>query len=694
MKFFNKMTVTAMFLVFILVQTLLPANASADELTNRNLEKEMRAMIEMGVISGFDDGSIKPTGNVTREQFAAFLARALDLPPGEPVFTDVSGSLSDSINAINKAGLMNGYSDMTFKPTELITREQLMVTMKNVLVYSDMELKEERIAFTDTKDFISSGGIRATYNSIAYGITSGYENGETGTFRFEPKSNASREQAAAFIYRFLEAKENYVPPFVEPPVDPEPPIEPPVTPPVDPTLYQLAIISNNELVKTETTYKTFNEALAVYNSNPSYEAIYRGKDIMKVKPGGIAYGDNTVTYHAPNTVVYFDPQFTQQATFIERGREMRYIDSTADYIKVQVAATEGYVKHSETTLKPKTLIGSTNRDYYDVSQWNTLIHHYTNHYTNKNEWYAVGPAPTFMDQGPQYFSHDSIHFMDSNGKGIGTNFPYFQYVSPRTTTEYTAEEIDAYIVKILNEKYPLRASESKLIGLGSYLKKLEVEKRVNALFILSLAVHEGTYGLSNRALQCNNLIGLHIYDSTTKTCPKEGTFATPEEGIDSLVDDFWNSRYINPEFMGNPARNMGAAFGNKTTGFNVNYASDPTWGAKIAAHMLKMDADMGKKDLNKFKKILFTKYEVETRVRKGPSTDSEVLYAYRPRNVGVYKDSLSEESYSLGYPLTVVDSVEVGQYTWYQVYADKFVDQTSPVYGWIRSDVVEIVEYP
>ncbi|MFC6037992.1 S-layer homology domain-containing protein [Paenisporosarcina macmurdoensis] len=669
--------------------------ARADDISG-TLELEMREAVERGILLGYGDGKFGQEDDVTRGQFAAFMERALNLPASNGSFVDVrkDSKLAPSIYAVANAGIMIGGSDNTFNPDALITRGQVALTIKNALNYSEMVIDSSRLDFTDANS-MSSVTLSAVYNAIHYNIISGYPkvvNGVT-TLSYKPELNATRAQAAAFIIRLLNAKESYVPP-VEESQDPTPPVTPPVEPPVDETLYQLAVITNNELVKTETTYKTFDEALTVYNANLSYEAIYRGKEIMKVKPGSIAFGDNTVSSSAPNTIIYFDSKFTQQATFIERGREMRYIDSNADYIKVQVAATMGYVKHSETNLKPKKLVVSTNRDYYVVSQWGTLIHHLTNHYTNKNVSYPVGPAPSFMQQGPQYLSYDGIHFMDANGRGIGNNFPYFQYVSARTTTDYTAEEIDAYIVKILNEKYPARASESKLIGMGKHFKKLEQEKRVNALFILSLAIHESAFGLSDRALQCNNLFGLHIYDSTTKTCPKDGTFSSPEIGANTLVDNYWNSRYINPEFMGVPARNLGAAFGNKTTGFNVNYASDPTWGSKAAAHMLQLDKDLGKKDLNKFKKILFTKYEVETRVRKEPSTSSEVLYSYRPRNVGVYKDSVPPNGYPLGYPLTVVDSIVDGEYTWYKVYSDKFVDQTSPVYGWIRSDVVIGIDYP
>jgi len=665
--------------------------AKADDISGA-LASEMREAVERGILIGYGEGKYGQDDQVTRGQFAAFMERALKLPTSTGSFVDVrtDSKLAPAIYAVAKAGIMIGGSDNTFNPEAPITRAQVAITIQNALIYSEMALVPSRINFTDTKS-MTSVTLNAVFNAINYNIISGYPevvNGVT-TLSYKPNFNATRAQAAAFIIRFLNAKESYVPPIDEP----TEPVIPPIEPPVDPLLYQLATISNDKLVKTTTTYQTFDQALAVYNGNTSYEAIYRGNVIMKVKSDSIAFGNNkTASGVIANTTVYYDSTFKQQATYIERGREMRYLDSTADYIKVQVAATVGYVKHSETDLKPKSLIDK--RDYYDVSQWGTLIHHLYNHYLNSAASYPVGPAPSFMAQGIKYYSFDSVHFMNDRGQGIGTNFPYYQYLSARTTTSYTADEIDAYIEKIVTEKFGTRGSQSKLRGMGKHFKKLEKEKRINALFILSLGIHESNYGMSDRALKCNNLFGLYIYDSVTQTCPEDGTFSSPEAGANNLIDKFWNSRYVNPEFMGVPARNMGAAFGNKTTGFNVNYASDPTWGAKAGAHLRTLEANLGGRELNKHKQILFTKYEVATNVRKDASVSSEILYTYRPRNVGVYKDSTPPNGYALGYPLTVVDTKQEGAYTWYKVYSDKFVDSTSPVYGWIRSDVVNVVTYP
>jgi len=690
------MIVTAMFLVFILVQTLMPAKASADELTGRSLEKEMRAMIEMGIISGFEDGSIKPEVKVTREQFAALLERALDLPPGEAVFTDINGSkLATSINAINQAGLMNGYSDMTFKPKELITREQLMVTMKNVLEYSDMKLTEERIAFTDSKDFVSSGGIRATYYSIAYAITSGIENKGTGTYRFEPRSDASREQAAAFIYRFLEAKESYV-------KDPEPIPEPDPTPEPPQNLYQLASLSGGDLSKDSKTYVNYADAEATFNNNTNFAAIYRGNELIRVRKG-FAYGNKrAINGKLDVTEIFLNYSdsngFRTMVTGVEPGREMRYLESNDKYIKVQVGATIGYVKHSETELIPSTSLQG--KDYYTVSQWGTLHHTVYNYIYKSTGTYPIGPAPSFMTTGNTYNSYDGVHYMNENRQAIGTHFPYFQFLSARSETKYTGAELDAYIMKVLAEKegtkeiYKDATTKSKLIGMGKVFKQLEDEKHINALMMLSIAMHESNYGMSDTAQTCNNLFGLYKKDSLVALCPEKGEFDSPQEGATILVDTFLNPGYIEPGSLIRPVdyRANGAAFGNKTTGFNVRYASDPTWGSKAAGHMYTHDLAMGGKDYKTYKKIAITKENLETNVRSGPSINSAKLYTYAKKYNGAYSD-IPPNSYPLGFPMTVVETVNDAdgdsRYVWYKVFSDQFATE----FGYIRSDVVNIISY-
>lgn len=689
--------------ILLLVTLVIPASpAHADELTGRTLEKELREMISKDILSGYTDGTYRPTENVSRGQFAAFIARALKLPEAKGSFNDVpaTSKLAKDIYRVQKAGLMNGYSGGIFKPDAPITREQVSITMTNVLNYSGMVLQETRINFTDLNEFQSSGSVRSAYYNIRYGIISGIPN-KDGSMRFEPKSNTTREQAAAFISRYLKAAAAYEPPDLpeipdtpEQPTPPEDPVkpEPPAPqPPIVESDYYVATLENGKLKKQTTGYSDYLKAADQFNNSSKYTAMYRGNELIRVRRG-MAFGDKLSKAKVKeNTIIYFDPEFKKQATYVQHGRELKYLGSNDKFVKVQVGATEGYAKHSEIDLIPIELVTDTNRDYYTVSQWGTLTHHTYNYMDKKSASYYVQLAPDFLKNNGTYHSPDGVHFYETNGKFAGTFLPYFQFLSARSKTSYTGEELDALIMNVLKEReqkyagrYTDASKKSKLIGLGSSFKKLENDYHVNALLILSLAVHEGDYGMSKTAQTCNNLFGLYKYDSLTKLCPDKGTFKNPVDSAVALVKDFLDPNYMDPtNALG---RAQGAAFGNKTTGFNVNYASDPTWGAKAGAHMYDLDKAAGGKDFGRYKQFALTNLEIPTNIRTAPSTNASILFTYKARYNGVYKDT--SNGLALGYPLTVISSVKGDDgMTWYEVISDKASAET----GYIREDVVTII---
>ncbi|GKV69202.1 S-layer protein [Sporosarcina sp. NCCP-2716] len=696
---------TAFLLLFSL---MIPATkAHADELTGRTLEKELREMIDKGILSGYSDGSYRPAEEVSRGQFAAFIARALKLPDATGSFQDVpkNSKLAKDIYRVQKAGIMGGYSGGIFKPDAPITREQVSITMMNVLNYSEMVLQETRIDFTDLKQFQSSGSVRAAYYNIRYGIISGIPN-KDGSMRFEPKANATREQAAAFISRFLKAVDAYEPPSLpsipetpeQPPVpeDPKDPTPPTPEPPVNTSDYYIATISNGKLVKQSKGYAEYLDAANEFNKNSAIQAMYRGNEIVRVR-SGFAFGDNFSPAGAKeNTIIYKDydasapleKRFKNKLTYIQQGREMKYLGSNDEYIRVQVGATEGYVKHSETDLIPAQL--APNRDHYTVSEWGTLTHHIYNYMTKEKASYYVQLAPDFLKKNGTYYSPDGVHFYDTNQKFVGTFLPYFQFLSARSTTSYTGAELDSLINKVLKDRekyggrYANASKNSKLVGLGKDFKKLEQDYNINALLILSLAVHEGDYGISETALKCNNLFGLYKYDSLTQLCLKQGTFDKPIDSAVALVNDFLNPNYMDP--ANKLGRAQGAAFGNKTTGFNVNYASDPTWGAKAGAHMYDLDKAAGGKDYGRYLKFALTNVESTVNVRKAPGTSSPILYTYTPRYNGTY--AKTSNGLPLGYPLTVISETKDDKgNTWYEVFSDDARYKT----GYISADVVTIV---
>lgn len=665
------MRLISKFMAFLLLLGAVFSFASTTEASDivpgSALGKEMQEMINLGILQGFDDGVYKPKENVTREQFAAFITRALKLPAGTHTFKDIpmSSQLSDEIGAVYKAGLMRGTSSTTFNPKDFITREQMAQTLKNVLVYSEMELKENRLNFSDLNDFVSSGGVKAVYNILYYNVTSGMPDGKGG-LKFAPKESTTREQAAAFIYRFLEAKKE----AEEQPAQPLPP-----TPPADNSLYYLGYVENGKLVKQAYGHNDYLSAAESFKNVASAKAILRGDEIIRVK-SGLAFGDRVLNGVKQVTTIYFDTAFKNQATYVEHGREIRYIDSNSDFVKVQVGGTIGYAKHSEVDFVPYELI--KDRDYYIVSQWGTLSHYQYNYVNKQGSSYSIGPAPSTMQQGVKYYSHDGVHFTAGSSKV--THYPYFQYQSVRTKTNYSAAELDKYIMSRLTAlnsssgTYKDAVTKSKLIGKGKYFLEMQEKYNINALFMLSAAMHESAYGMSANAQTKNNLFGIRVYDGS----PHEGTiYKQPEGSIDAFAREYMNRNYVNP----NGSYANGAAPGNKTTGFNVSYASDPTWGSKVAGHMYRADLELGQKDINKYKLGITNTASVN--VRNAP--EGALLYQYKRTYLGVEN--------AFGYPVVIVETKKhTDGYNWYKVISDLNPEHdTNNGFGWIRSDLVDVI---
>lgn len=89
-----------------------------------------------GYVSGYQDGTIKPNSQISRQEVASMLARILKLEADNP---NIVNSFKDaqaipqwskgSIAAVVEKGYMGGYPDQTFKATRSITRAEAIVTL-------------------------------------------------------------------------------------------------------------------------------------------------------------------------------------------------------------------------------------------------------------------------------------------------------------------------------------------------------------------------------------------------------------------------------------------------------------------------------------------------------------------------------------------------------------------------------------
>ncbi|MFS0576588.1 glucosaminidase domain-containing protein [Sporosarcina sp. 179-K 3D1 HS] len=386
-----------------------------------------------------------------------------------------------------------------------------------------------------------------------------------------------------------------------------------------PPPYDVATLQPDGRTSIIRTYPNYESALSALAAN---QVILQAGNIIKM-PAGLVV--TKPTKQSSLTIIYADKQLKRQETYVPADTELTYIDSTDTYVEVNVAGIPRFIKHENSHLIPEGAV--QNRSYYYRSS-DALYHSIYSHSTKKFATYNAGAAPSFMQAGAQYYSADGSHFTTADGKEAGVAYQYFQYLPIRSVTPYSADEIDAFIVDLLNRleaqypnssTYQNASTKSKLLGIGSILKKIEAEHHVNALHILALAQHESTYGLSDRAQQYNNLFGLYVTDDN----PLAKHFDSVERNIEELITAFWNKNYIPP----NGAYAYGAVFGNKSVGMNVKYASDPYWGSKAAGHLYRIDKAMGGIEGANAYELGLTN-TTGLNVRTSPGTNHPIAFTY------------------------------------------------------------------
>ncbi|WP_107838474.1 S-layer homology domain-containing protein [Metasolibacillus meyeri] len=183
----------------ILVALPPAANAYVFKDLNPNADyyKPVLDLVNRGVVSGYSDGTFRPSETVTRGEAAKIIALAMGLNvtrQKNPGFTDVQQShpYYAYIAAIANEGIIDGFGDKTFKPNELITRGQIA---KALTLGFQLEVATKmNHNFKDvTSQNANEAYIQTLYNlNIAKGTTAN---------TFEPFGTVTRAQLATFIWR-------------------------------------------------------------------------------------------------------------------------------------------------------------------------------------------------------------------------------------------------------------------------------------------------------------------------------------------------------------------------------------------------------------------------------------------------------------------------------------------------------------
>ncbi len=195
----RKLFITASAVTASLVAvTGVSANTGFSDVKESNSHYEsILALQKAEIIKGYPDGTFKPAQAVTRGQAAKMLVKAFELEKGteNTSFKDVAATneYHDAIQTLASQGIIKGYSDGTFKPNQPITRGQFSKILTKILGISG----KGTVPFTD----ISAEN--EYYNSIVALYENGLTKGTTAT-TYSPYANVTRGQFASFVVRGMD----------------------------------------------------------------------------------------------------------------------------------------------------------------------------------------------------------------------------------------------------------------------------------------------------------------------------------------------------------------------------------------------------------------------------------------------------------------------------------------------------------
>ena len=236
--------------------------------------------------------------------------------------------------------------------------------------------------------------------------------------------------------------------------------------------------------------------------------------------------------------------------------------SDEKHLAITISGLSGYMK----TEDLQALDASKNFIPYYESDGHRFYH-----YVAQNASIPVASHLSDMEVGKKYYSADGLHF-----DGFNLENP-FLFKDLTEATNYSAEDLDK-VFSLLN------INNSLLENKGATFKEAEEHYHINALYLLAHSALESDWGRSKIAKDKNNFFGITAYDTTPYLSAK--TFDDVDKGI------LGATKWIKENYI-----DRGRTFlGNKASGMNVEYASDPYWGEKIASVMMKINEKLGGKD--------------------------------------------------------------------------------------------------
>lgn len=178
------------------------AELQAKDIAGHWAEASMQKLLLQGIIFNRETDQYEPQGQITRGEFAAFLASALELKKTSKTkdFTDVADhALVNYIDIASSNGLIGGYADGSFKPDNNIKRQDLAIIIMRGLSLKGVKLPTEELAMNFADGDTVSG---YALPGINYCIKNGILSGKPGN-KLDPQAFLTRAEAAVVLNKIL-----------------------------------------------------------------------------------------------------------------------------------------------------------------------------------------------------------------------------------------------------------------------------------------------------------------------------------------------------------------------------------------------------------------------------------------------------------------------------------------------------------
>ena len=161
---------------------------------------QINEAVERGYFTGYEDETFKPNDPITRAEFAVIINRAINLDASESVpsqLMDISNHWAkEAIEKTQKAGIVSGYDDGTFRPNNKVSRAEIAAMVSRALQLDP--IVNESTGFTDEGQ-IPNWAKGYVVVMKEYGIITGREGN-----KFAPAANITRAEAAVILLRSVD----------------------------------------------------------------------------------------------------------------------------------------------------------------------------------------------------------------------------------------------------------------------------------------------------------------------------------------------------------------------------------------------------------------------------------------------------------------------------------------------------------